>query len=339
MRILMVTPSLGEPGQPTTMAPLARQIASIRALGHAVDLLEIRGLKGLKYLQCWPTLVARSRQADLIHAHYGYCGWLARAQLGRAVVVSFMGDDLLGTPDESGRMTRFSRMVVAADQHLAGLVDLVIVKSAEMADVVAPVPARVIPNGVDVETFRPLDPAESRATLGWTEGKRYVLFAGRPEEPRKAYPLAQAAVAEAERLLGQPIELVPLSAVIPDDVPRYMSACHAMVMTSLWEGSPNVVKEAMACDLPVVSVPVGDVEALLEGVAGCAIRPRQPASLGAALADVLRRGGRSNGRLALQRKGLDQDSVARRVFEAYEDVLARRGSILPAARPVAGPLE
>lgn len=340
MRILMVTPELPEPGRPGTMAPVRRQIASIRALGHAVDVLEIRGLKGLKYLQCWPALLARSRSAELIHAHFGYCGLLARAQLGRPIVVSFMGDDLLGTPDTSGRSTPLSRVMVAADVGLARLVDAVIVKSAEMAGVVAAIPAQVIPNGVDVEQFRPLERRAARAALGWAEEGRSVLFGGRPEEPRKDFPLARAAVAEAARILAQPIELVPLRGVVPDEVPRYMNACDAMIFTSLWEGSPNVVKEAMACTLPVVAVPVGDVETLLDGVERCLIRPRDPLALGAALAELVAGGQRTNGHTALLDKGLDQASVARRVVEVYEQVLSRGRSWRGVSiRPAAGRLE
>src|SRR3990170_1640432 len=99
----MVTPQLPTPARPGSMAPTARQIESIRALGVDVQVLEIRGVKRLKYLQCLGSFRSAARSADLIHAHYGYCGWLARSQRSKPVVVSFMGDDLLGTPDLTGR--------------------------------------------------------------------------------------------------------------------------------------------------------------------------------------------------------------------------------------------
>jgi glycosyltransferase involved in cell wall biosynthesis len=97
-----------------------------------------------------------------------------------------------------------------------------------------------------------------------------------------------------------------------------------MVLASYHEGSPNVVKEAMACNLPIVSVPVGDVPERLAGIAGCAICPRDPAALGDALLQVLRDGKRTTGRCALQAAGLDQDAVARKILAIYEDVLARK---------------
>ncbi|MDP8924340.1 MAG: glycosyltransferase family 4 protein [Chloroflexota bacterium] len=102
-----------------------------------------------------------------------------------------------------------------------------------------------------------------------------------------------------------------------------MNACDVLLMTSLWEGSPNVVKEAMACDVPIVSVPVGDVPELLDGVEGCAVRPRDPRALGDALVEVLARREHPPTRAALVRKGLAMESVARRVLGIYRDVLGR----------------
>jgi glycosyltransferase involved in cell wall biosynthesis len=328
MRVLMVTPQLPAPTRPGSMgmAPTARQIESVRALGADVDVLEIRGVKRLKYLQCLPTLHSLARSADLLHAHFGYCGWLARTHVTRPVVLSFMGDDLLGTPDYEGRVSTLSKLVVHIDRWVARAVDAVIVKSAEMARIVSPVRAHVIPNGVDLNVFRPLDTRDARERIGLAAGTRYVLFPGRPEDPHKGFALAQDVIRQTARHTGAPIELVPLRGVAHDQVPLYMNACDAMVLTSFAEGSPNVVKEAMACNLPIVSVPVGDVPELLAGVTGCAICPRDSAALGRALAHVVSEGRRTEGRSALERKGLDQGSVARRIMTVYRDVLdARRG--------------
>lgn len=338
MRILMVTPQLPTLDQPGSMAPAARQMESVRAAGAQVAVLEIKGVRGLKYLQCLPRLWALARSVDLIHAHYGYCGWLACGQFGTPVVVSFMGDDLLGTPDAAGRVDPFSKVVVRANRRLAAAVDAVVVKSAEMAQVVAPVKAQVIPNGVDLQTFRPIDPYEARTALGLSESTRYVLFAGCPDNPRKGFALAQAAVMKAATGMVETVELVVAWGVPPDRMPLYMNACHALVMTSLWEGSPNVVKEALACNLPVVSVPVGDAAELLDGVDGCAICPRDAEALGTVLAQVLREGQRIAGRSALERKGLDQQSVARKIITIYEEVLARRRGTRRGRRERLGPV-
>jgi len=148
-----------------------------------------------------------------------------------------------------------------------------------------------------------------------------VLFPGHPLNPRKAFPVAKAAVEIAAQRAGEDIELVTLYPTPPDKVSLVMNACDAELLTSYIEGSPNVVKEAMACNLPVVAVNTGDVAELLVGVEGCRICPRTPEALAEGVLAVLAEGRRSNGREALQRKRLDLVSVAERIRGVYENVL------------------
>lgn len=324
MRILMVTSQLPSSNQAADMAPVVRQINSIQALGAHVDILEVKGIPKLKYLQALPILWKLSPMADLIHAHYGYCGLLARCQFGKPLIVSFMGDDLLGTPDVEGNLKFYSKWVVKADRWLARTVDGVIVKSGEMAEVVAPVKVYIVPNGVDLHTFQPMDPHETRASLGLSGGKDYILFPGNPDDPRKGFPLAQAAVKTASSRMSKLLELITLWDVAPDRVPLYMNSCKVMLMTSFIEGSPNVVKEAMACNMPVISVPVGDVPELINGVQGYTICPREADSLAEELVRVLNEEQCPNGREALKHKGLDLESVAHRLMNIYQNILTRR---------------
>src|SRR6476660_1772698 len=166
----MVTAPLPSAARPGTWAAVARQIDSIRSLGIEVEVLEIDGARGFKYLRAVAHLKERSSRANVIHAHYGYCGWVSRLQRQKPVVVSFMGSDLLGVADASGRITASSRIVVEIDRRLARFVDAVIVKSREMAHVLHPVVAHVIPNGVDLDAFHPIDHSTALGHLGWQEG-------------------------------------------------------------------------------------------------------------------------------------------------------------------------
>ena len=268
MRVLVVTPPLPTPDDPGSMAPAARQIRSLAGLGITTDVVEMRGIARLKSAHGSFRVRHRLAGVDLIHAHFGYCGWLSRMQAQRPIVLSFMGSDLLGTPRGDGRLKWFSRMMIRANCRLAPHIDQVIVKSDELARVIAPTPAHVIPNGVDTELFCPIDRNIARRQLKWPMDAPRVLFPGNPADPRKGLALARQGIKVASRAMRCDLELVPLWGVAPDDVPLYMNACDAMLMTSLLEGSPNVVKEAMACNLPVIGVPVGDVEPLLGGVAG-----------------------------------------------------------------------
>jgi glycosyltransferase involved in cell wall biosynthesis len=324
MQVLIISSGLPESNKLLTMAPLARQIASLRTAGVQVTNLEVSGLPKVKYLQTLPRLWRASREVDLIHAHFGYSGWIALTCRAKPIVVSFMGDDLLGTPDSEGRLTLASRLAAAVNRWVARRVDAVIVKSEEMAREVGDVDAYVIPNGVDLEAFTPMSRHEARRRLGWSVDRTYVLFPGNPDTPRKGHPLARSAVATAARLLEQEVDLVALWNVAPEQVPLYMNACDAMLMTSFVEGSPNVVKEAMACNLPVVSVPVGDVPQLIGGVSGYAVLPRDAGEIGASLASLLRERPRVDGRQTVLANGLGLDSVARRICDVYEAVLRYR---------------
>lgn len=322
MRVLSLSVPLPTAEDPNTMAPLARQLDSLRQAGVEVDTIEIDGPPKLKYPMTLVDLYRALPEVDLVHAHYGYAGWLGRCQLRKPLVVSFMGSDLLGIPDATGAVSRSSALTVAMDRWFARTVDTVIVKSPQMAEIVAPVPCHVVPNGVDIESFRPLARAEALERLGWSDGVRRILFAGNPARAVKGYPLAEAATAVARTKVDEPIELVALHQVDGNDVPLYMNACDVMIMASFFEGSPNVVKEAMACDLPVVSVPVGDVEHLFDGVGGYVVRPRDAEELGLALSTALMNQAPVEGRAAILAKGLDLESVAQRLVSIYREVIA-----------------
>jgi len=317
----MITLPLPTAERPGTWAPIASQIGALRSCGIDVDVLEVGGPPKLKYLAAMRRLRALAAPCDIVHANFGYCGWVARSQLRRPVVVSFLGSDLLGTAGRQGKVTLSSRAVVAANRRLARLVDAVIVKSAQMARLLAPVPAHVIPHGVDTRRFRPLELDKARGRLGWNPDGRYVLFAGNPANPVKAFGVAAAAVECARARSNRAIELVPLTGIAPDEMPVHMSAADALILSSYWEGSPNVVKESMACNLPVVSVPVGDVPRLLAGVEPAAIRARDPDALGGALTELLDAPRRSNGHQELERKGIELEPAAAKVAAIYQEVV------------------
>lgn len=295
----------------------------MRALGIQVDVIEIKGLPKLKHFEAISNVWERMKSVDIIHAHYGYCGWVARSQLNKPVVVSFMGNDLLGTPDAYGHIQPISRIEVFFNLWLARMVNAVIVKSVEMAKIIGPVKAHVLPNGVDMQTFYPIPRPQARALLEWSEDKLYISFPGNPAEPRKGFLFAKAAIHQAEEQMGKPLAVIPLLNIPPHQVPLYMSACDLMIMTSFIEGSPNVVKEAMACNLPIVSVPVGDTAELLKDVKGCVVSTRDVNRFAEDIVNLLKAKRSSNGREALQHKGLDLESIARRLIKIYESVLAR----------------
>ena len=304
------------------MAPLARQIESLRARGVDVDVLEVRGAAKLKYLRHMPELRDRAAFADIVHGHYGFSGWLARSQFKKPVVISFMGCDLLGNRQPDGRISWGGQLEVSINRQVARTAAAVIVKSREMASVLRPVESHVVPNGVDMELFRPRDRDAARASLGWELGRAYVLFPADPKNRRKGFAIAQAAVAEASAATGTEAELVALHGVQPATVPTYMNACDVMLLASHHEGSPNVVKEAMSSNLPVVAAQVGDVRELFARAVGYVACNRDPTTLGRELAALLAQAEPTDGRAPLEKLGLDLDTVAGRLVGIYEQVLA-----------------
>lgn len=321
MNILMITHQLPTAEYPGTMAPVARQIESLQQLGLNIRVLELIGSRKLKYFPALRKLPAMLDDIDLVHAHFGYCGWIARTQFKKPIVISFMGDDLLGTRDTNGSIKSLSKVPAFVNKRLARFVDGVIVKTAEMAAVLAPLNPYIVPNGVDTDLFRPIPRDVAKQKLGWDMNTHYILFPGNPDIPVKGFPLAQEAMKQASALTEAPLELVALRNISPQDVPLYMNACSAMLMVSHAEGSPNVVKEAMSCNLALISVPVGDTVQQLEGVNGYKLVERRPEAIAHALIATLSEGTTPQGREALLKRGLDLTSVARRIEAIYQETL------------------
>jgi glycosyltransferase involved in cell wall biosynthesis len=200
--------------------------------------------------------------------------------------------------------------------------DAVIVVSEHMKKFIpASIKAHVIPSGIDFQLFRPLPKEEARRKLSLDPDEKLVLFVGRPTQARKRFEISKRAVEILNRTT--PARLIVAWSVPHTDIPLYMNASDALVFTSMQEGSPNVVKEALACNLPVVSVEVGDVALRLRGVEGCELCPdARPETVAAALERVLRRGERIDGRTAV--KDLDETLLTSEVIAIYQSVIEGR---------------
>jgi glycosyltransferase involved in cell wall biosynthesis len=330
LRIFMLTNMLPTVDDPTYGTFVKSQIDSIRALGHEVVTYFIDGRRSrANYLRTQLRIrgIIRKGRFDLVHAHYGLCGIVALCQRDRPVVVSFCGDDLLGTPNGRGGITLLSRIIVGAGQIVARMADGVIVKSDQMREKLqsrrARNRARVIPNGVDFTFFREVSKQDARAALGLSASKRYVLFPGSPTVRRKRFDLASAAV-EVVQKVWTDVELIKLEGIPHQDVPRLLNACDVVVMTSDWEGSPNVLKEAMACNLPVVSVDAGDAWELIDGARNCYKAKRDHRDIARNLQRVLESHQRSNGREHIRH--LEIAAVAKQVEDVYERAMKQNHS-------------
>ncbi len=243
------------------------------------------------------------------------------------MVVSYCGSDLLDVT--RGRSARISTGHLRSFllRHWSRFMTATITKSEAM-EAVLPAKTRgrnvVLPNGVNRTLFRPVPRDGARAQLGWSSADRIVLFAADPTEARKRYWLARRACEEAQRSSG-PIRLEVASGVQPDAMPRLMAAADCLLLTSTIEGSPNVVKEAVTCGLPVISTDVGDVQRVLAGVEPSWICEARREALAAALVECFSSRRRSNGRQ--QATWLAEDHVAQRLVDIYGSLVATLPSV------------
>jgi glycosyltransferase involved in cell wall biosynthesis len=319
--VLFVTNMWPHAESPSYGIFVKRQIDSLVDAGLECDVLFVRGYRSpLAYLVAALRLLIanwRGPRYALVHGHGGETAPAVRFYLRAPILVSYCGDDLLGTPGADGTIPWRHRLRRWLLRQQSRLLTATLTKSREMeATLPAPVRARnaVVPNGVDTDLFKPLPRDEARARLGWDPDERVALFAAEPAVLRKRHALARDACDRATEAIGD-LRLHVATGTPPGEMPLVMSAADVLLLTSSVEGSPNVVKEAMMCDLPVVTTDVGDVRELLEGVRPSWICAADPAELGEALVDCLRAPGRSNGREASPR--LAQDAIARRILSLY----------------------
>jgi glycosyltransferase involved in cell wall biosynthesis len=306
---------------------IVRQAEYLRAAGVEVDVHEFVGARDPRnYVRAWMEVRRRLRTGryDVVHAQFGQSA-LAALPCPVPLVITLRGDDLLGVlHDTRGTVTPMGRLLSLVTKFAARRADAVIVVAEHMKSLLDHgIDAAVIPSGLNLDLFRLMPQQEARRAAELPLDKKLVLFVGAPDLARKRYGLAREAVdLVAQRL---PAELVLGWGVPHDRMPLLMNACDALIFTSLQEGSPNAVKEALACNLPVVSVPVGDVAERLRGVAGCELcADDRPETLAAALERVLRRGTRATSRAAVA--NLDERLIAERVIGVYSRAMLRRGS-------------
>ena len=326
MRILFVTP--GESAG-SHMPFVRREAEALRGAGHLVDIF---GFDNSRYspldfvaqaLELRGTI--RRMRPDVVHAQFGKFNALlaAIAAAGLApLAITFRGTDI----DHNARYGAVrSALGIAAAQLAALLADGIVCVSREIRDKVLARrwrPSLVVPTGVDLRTFAPAERAAPRHRQSLVAGKSIELVGSGRNTTVKDPELAAEAMDDVRRRIGE-VRLVVLDgSAPPEEVPHYMNAADCLLVTSKTEGSPTVVQEAMACNLPVVSVDVGDVRERLEGVAPGAVTARCPLALGMALAGVLGAPRRSNGRQHAAALGID--AIAARLIAFYGEILPKR---------------
>ncbi len=325
LRVLVMANAYPDAIRPHAGAYVHATVAALREHGVTVDVMAVRGYAGAReYARAARETLALNRRGtyDIVHASYGRMGMIGRLQIRAPLVVAYTGGDILGNPDDAGRVAARARLEAGVYRQVARVAAATITKSENMAAVL---PAacrarnRVIPSPTDARRFGHLTRRQARERLGWPATEPTVLFAADPQRAVKNHPLARAAV---DRLDG--VRLAVSAGIPAAEMPTWMAAADALVLTSFSEGSPNVVREAMAAELPVVAVPVGDVPERLAGIPGCAVCEPDPDRLAAGLRAALEHGRTPAARAAVA--SCSPERVAAEIVDLYEWVLRRRGA-------------
>ena len=289
---------------------ITEQVDALRDMGVDCDYFSIDGKGLIGYIKHLPKLkkAIRIEHPDIIHAHYGLCGLLANLQRRVPVVTTYHGSDI-----NNPKVFKLSEWSIRLSAHNV----FVSKKNIEIAR-----PKRsnhsLIPCGINPEDYPIIDKQKARKLMGLTPQGKYVLFSGAFDNRVKNAPLANAAISQLER-----VELIELKGYSRSQVAVLMQAVDTILMTSFTEGSPQVIKEAMVCGCPIVSVDVGDVREMTEGLAGCYISDREPDSIAKCILKSIDFGRRTEGRAIILKKGLSNDIIASKLFDIYNSLVSK----------------
>lgn len=285
------------------------QVESLKKKGVSVDYCLISGgIKGYWRFICNICKIVDNHNADVIHAHGGLCGFVACFQHKYPVITTYHGSDI-----NCIKTRLFAQIAILRSKW-----NVFVANRIKSKVLCFDKNSSVIPCGVNMDIFFPQNKEEARKKLKWQSDKKKILFAQGFDEPVKNYPLAKAAV----ELLPN-AELVELKGYTREQVACLMNASDAALMTSFTEGSPQFVKEAMACACPVVSTDVGDVRELLEGIDNSYITTYEPQDVANALSKVLSNGNRNKQAYVRIRDNYELSIVAEELICIYKKVTGK----------------
>jgi len=311
VRVLVVTNFMPDAGAPQRGRWVRDQVDEVRKRGVEVDLFEFPRGRG-EYLPATRRLRAllRRERFDLVHAHYGLAGWVARLAGAKPLVVTFHGTDV-----RHHLVGHLSRRLAWRCDLVAGVSRALFEPEDGRPGLPAVPGSAVLPCGPDLERFEPLPRADARSQLGLDPEGSYLFFPANPNRPEKRHDRAAdvASACGADLLTGGSIE--------PEQMPLWINAANAVLVTSDYEGLGMICIEALACRVPVLSTPVGIAPFILDGIEGTLCAEYDVAAWTAAVMPHLESPDpRVDG--AGRAAWLSSSRTAERTIEAYRDVLA-----------------
>lgn len=292
----------------------------------AVDYFLVKG----NYITAVRELKKKIREfrPDIIHAHFGLSAITAELQSEVPVVTTFHNGEThhWWVNLITSLMSLRAKHVIYVAQHIR---DMVYFKARNYS---------IIPCGVSLEDCFLMDKAEARKQLGWDPDKKYILFGGAFSNERKNYALLKQAVArvKSEELRVKSIECIEMKGLSRAECVLRMNACDVFALPTKNEGSPQALKEAMACNCPIVATDVADIKHLLGNLPGHYILPNKRGNgawwvgdeksvdeMARLLKEALAFDGRTKGRERIVELGYTNELVAKKIIQIYEDIIGK----------------
>ena len=285
---------------------------ALESLGIHVSYFAVKGKGAKGYLSCLSKLKQeiKNKKIELIHAHYGLCGALSVLQRSVPVVITFHNGETLTKKGKiiSSIAARFSAYNIFVAQHIHDKLLFI------------PRKYSILPCGINLNQLQLFDKEEAAKNMGLSEDKPNILFGGSFSNPRKNYPLAK----EAIDLLPYPVNLIEMKGFNRKEVNKLLCGCDLFLLPTKSEGSPQVVKEALGCNCPIVATGVADIPVLLSGVKNSYYTSFEATEIASRIDTILKDGGRSDGRKKIDELKLDNSQVAVSLLKIYNSVLSRK---------------
>ena len=326
LKILVMTNMYPHEEDPTCGIFIQEQVEALRRNGVNLDVLFIKGLKRRSnYLLGIFEFLKRIHQHEysLIHAHHTYCALIARIQRRLPILLTFHEGEIA---EEIGILERIRNYGIwkipifskGLKRWICRRVDGLISVFPDGRTLLGREDALVIPCGIDLHLFKPLKKEEARKMLNLPQDEKILLFPANPRRPEKRYDIAEQAYEIVKREF-QNIRMIALRNIPRKKLPLYLNSADLMILTSDYEASPMVIKEAMAVNLPIVSLDVGDVAEMIQETKGCFISKQNPEDFASLVKEVLKNGNsRTKGRERILE--LDNEKIAKRILEVYQRV-------------------
>ena len=247
----------------------------------------------------------KNNSYDIVHAHYWLSAIVASLAGAKPLIASLMGDDV--------KAKSWFKWIIYIFNYLSW--SKIIVKSKDMYLSLGIKDAYIIPNGIDMNRFKPIEKELALKETSWDRTKKHVLFTSNPKRIEKNFKLAQEAF---DVIKDENLELHYLVDIPNEKIPYYYNAASVVILTSLWEGSPNAIKESMACNIPIVSTNVGDVKDVLSKTKGCYLSSFDHKEFASDIKKALNFGKRTTGREDIAH--LKSELIAKKIVDIYDNI-------------------